>query len=127
MILTYFENHTAGEITPYLLSYVNQLSPNNDFTNEAERQGIKLLKIMLSGYFGLPGQIMETLNIIRKLDIHVIHSHGYRSDIVGLIASRLTRVPIVSTVHGWTPITRRMSLMRALVDFFLGSLGMLSV
>lgn len=109
VILTYFENHTLGEITPSLLSYVNQLNSNNDFTREAEKQGINLHRIMLGGYRGLPRQLIETLNIIRKLGIHVIHSHGYRSDIIGFLASRLARVPIVSTVHGWTPVTRRVS------------------
>jgi len=119
VILTYFENHTVGEITPYLLSYVNQLSPSNDFTREAELQGITLQKSILSGYCALPRQLMETLTLIRKLDIHVIHSHGYRSDILGFLASRLTRVPIVSTIHGWTPVTRGVSLYEGIDRLFL--------
>jgi glycosyltransferase involved in cell wall biosynthesis len=35
-------------------------------------------------------------------DVTVIHTHGYRSDIVGGLAGRKAGVPIVTTVHGFT-------------------------
>ena len=32
----------------------------------------------------------------------LVHSHGYKADILGLLAARLHGIPIVSTPHGWS-------------------------
>lgn len=39
---------------------------------------------------------------LREMRAEVAHTHGYRSDVVGGHAARRTRVPVVSTVHGFT-------------------------
>ncbi|GAB5415425.1 MAG: glycosyltransferase family 4 protein [Congregibacter sp.] len=39
--------------------------------------------------------------LIRERDIHVIHTHGYKSDIIGLIAARRTGIRCVTTPHGF--------------------------
>ncbi len=46
------------------------------------------------------------MKIIRDKRIDVIHSHGYMPDFFGLVAAKLAKRPIVSTVHGWTSSTR---------------------
>lgn len=38
----------------------------------------------------------------RELQPSVVHSHGYRADVVGAAGARTAGVPIVSTVHGFT-------------------------
>lgn len=40
--------------------------------------------------------------IIKRHNVNLIHSHGYKSDIVGVLASKLTGIPIVATSHGFT-------------------------
>jgi glycosyltransferase involved in cell wall biosynthesis len=40
--------------------------------------------------------------ICRELQPAVVHSHGYRADVVGAAGARMAGVPIVSTVHGFT-------------------------
>ena len=37
-----------------------------------------------------------------ELRPHVVHSHGYRPDVVGAAGARSAGVPIVSTIHGFT-------------------------
>ena len=44
--------------------------------------------------------------IIREKRIDIIHTHGYRSNLFGLITSKVTWKPIVSTIHGWTASTQ---------------------
>lgn len=51
--------------------------------------------------------IFALIKIIRKKNIHVVHTHSYRSDIIGLIASIIVKKPIVTTVHGWTSENRK--------------------
>ncbi|AOY87506.1 glycosyltransferase [Marinobacter salinus] len=40
--------------------------------------------------------------VIRERSIDVIHTHGYKSDILGLIAARRTGIKCVSTPHGFS-------------------------
>ena len=44
--------------------------------------------------------IKELCRVIRERNIHIIHTHGYKSDILGLIAARRTGIKCVSTPHG---------------------------
>lgn len=37
-----------------------------------------------------------------ELRPHVVHTHGYRPDVIGAAGARLAGVPVVSTVHGFT-------------------------
>lgn len=45
--------------------------------------------------------IGRLVKLIREQNIHVIHSHGYKSDILGLLAARRAGIPLVSTPHGF--------------------------
>lgn len=40
--------------------------------------------------------------LVAQLRPSVVHSHGYRSDVIGGLVARSHRVPTVSTVHGFT-------------------------
>lgn len=44
----------------------------------------------------------RTRDLCRRLGIDVVHTHGYRPDVVDAPAARDARVPVVSTVHGFT-------------------------
>ncbi len=46
--------------------------------------------------------IKTFLKYIEDNDIQLIHSHGYRENIMALFAKYLKRTKIVATVHGWT-------------------------
>jgi len=39
---------------------------------------------------------------ILKNDIHIIHTHQYKQDLIGLLAVRGTKCKIISTPHGWS-------------------------
>ena len=45
--------------------------------------------------------ISELANIIKDRNIQIIHTHGYKSDILGLLAAKKTGIKCVSTPHGF--------------------------
>src|SRR5690554_5519410 len=49
-----------------------------------------------------PSVVKQLCQVIRDREIDVIHTHGYKSDILGLIAARRTGIPCVSTPHGFS-------------------------
>jgi glycosyltransferase involved in cell wall biosynthesis len=47
------------------------------------------------------GVIGRLVALVRERDIHVIHTHGYKSDILGLLAARRAGIRCVTTPHGF--------------------------
>ncbi len=45
------------------------------------------------------------IKIIRDNDIDIIHTHGYKSDIIGYLAARKAGVRMIATAHGYTRVT----------------------
>lgn len=48
------------------------------------------------------GEARGVLRVLRGLPDAVVHTHGYRADVVGGWAARRAGVPAVATVHGYT-------------------------
>jgi glycosyltransferase involved in cell wall biosynthesis len=45
--------------------------------------------------------------MVRAHDLQLVHTHGYRADMMGFLAARLERRPVVSTAHGFTDGARK--------------------
>ncbi|MBD3168587.1 MAG: glycosyltransferase [candidate division Zixibacteria bacterium] len=57
--------------------------------------------------------------IIRRHNVKILHTHGYKSDINGIIAARLTGIPLVATAHGFTAADENLQLYEKIDRFFL--------
>jgi glycosyltransferase involved in cell wall biosynthesis len=40
--------------------------------------------------------------LIRKNHIHIIHCHGFKADVFGWFVSKIMKIPVIATKHGWT-------------------------
>lgn len=67
-----------------------------------ERAKENNIQTVALGAPGLRGLVAETVGVIRERKIDLICTHGYKPDIVGLLAGRIARVPIASFLRGWT-------------------------
>jgi glycosyltransferase involved in cell wall biosynthesis len=45
--------------------------------------------------------------LVREKNIDIVHSHEYKSDLLGLLLAKFEPVIPIATVHGWTGCTRR--------------------
>jgi glycosyltransferase involved in cell wall biosynthesis len=45
--------------------------------------------------------VAETLALFRRERFDLIHSHGYRADLISLVVARRFRLPVVTTCHGF--------------------------
>ncbi|GGY80131.1 glycosyl transferase family 1 [Marinobacter zhanjiangensis] len=57
--------------------------------------------IPMTGRFDVRA-VLRLIEIIRNRRIDVIHTHGYKSDILGLLAARRAGIKCVSTPHGFS-------------------------
>lgn len=62
--------------------------------------------------------IGEAIAALRGQGFDAIHSHGYRADVIALVAARYLGLPVVSTCHGFILNDRNLSLY-ARLDVFL--------
>ena len=118
VMLNYLQHYDPNNFTVRVASFLNYQHLNNSFTIALEDLGIPHDKIRI-GNTSLIRQIYETIRVIKRHDIDVLHTHGYCSDFIGLIAVNFVKIPIVSTVHGWTPISPKLRRYEMLDRFCL--------
>lgn len=64
-------------------------------------------------YIPSPFDLKRLLALIRRVNPDVIHSHGYKGNVlVGVVLRRWIDVPFITTVHGWTSIPGEISKRR---------------
>jgi len=76
---------------------------------------VHLVETTSRGYLS---EARAVLALARRLGINVIHTHGYRPDLVVGAAAVLAGLPWVSTAHGFTSESRRMRAYEALQRFW---------
>jgi len=97
----------------------------NEYAEEAKRRGLEVRTIHERGPFDfrVVGQILK---LIDDVSADIVHTHDFRSNVFGLLAARIRRKPVVSTVHGWIANDARGSCMwqptRLFCDSLTGSL-----
>ncbi|PCJ34018.1 MAG: glycosyltransferase [Moraxellaceae bacterium] len=77
--------------------------PGNDdleISNQYRKLGKTVFEVPMSGRFDV-SVIVKLCRLIKNQQIDIIHTHGYKSDILGLIAARLTGIKAVATPHGF--------------------------
>ena len=100
----------------WVLAIANNLDPEQArcdlaVTEESAKQNLdivtqypevegKAFKIPMRSRFDLAG-INKLCELIKEREIDVIHTHGYKSDILGLIAARRCGIPCINTPHGF--------------------------
>jgi glycosyltransferase involved in cell wall biosynthesis len=62
----------------------------------------------------LAGMVRELARQLRDRNPDVICCHGYKADIVGLLAARRAGVPVIAMSHGWTGETWKVRVYEAL-------------
>jgi glycosyltransferase involved in cell wall biosynthesis len=63
-------------------------------------QGVPVIEVPVQGRFSL-AEIRDVQRALEQAEIDVVHTHGYKGDVYGLLAARSARLPVVGEVHGW--------------------------
>jgi len=67
--------------------------------------GITVDVVYLKHYFDVIA-IFRIRKLLKKYQVNILHCHEYKSDIYGFLATILSRVKKVTTVHGWLGIAK---------------------
>lgn len=72
-----------------------------DLCQQAEKTGIPAMVFEAHGKFNWSAVKQLRTHIVRN-GIDILHTHGYKTDIIGVLATRGTGCRIVTTPHGWS-------------------------
>lgn len=86
-----------------LCLFVNSRKRINPFIEAVEKSRLHTNVIYLNKTFEWR-QIKNLADILKTERIAVLHTHGYRADIIGYLATRSCKAKLVSTIHGWTSV-----------------------
>ena len=64
-------------------------------------------------------QILDLFKILRKHYPDIIHTHGYKSTILGFFLAKLFKIHVIRTFHGWLPINNFKSKFYALTSLIV--------
>lgn len=91
---------------------------NEELIRQAEQRGLSVQQFVCRGRWD-----WHTVRAIREklesLNIDLLHTHEYKSDIYGFLASRKLGLPLISTCHLWTHDTAAMRFYEFLDSLFL--------
>ncbi len=111
MLLSLMEEQARTGLTPILCSIREKGGPEKAMEVEAREKGIAVTPFPMRSGPNLAGAL-EIIRFARLEDADLFHSHGYKANILlGFLPRVLRRVPLVTTLHGWTS-TRGFGKMR---------------
>jgi glycosyltransferase involved in cell wall biosynthesis len=73
----------------------------DSFYQQLIAEGFSAFHISLPGKLN-PRAILKLRDIIRLEKTDIFHTHGFKADVLGYMATRGTTVRLVSTIHGWS-------------------------
>ena len=78
----------------------NQHNPHLEILEEAKRMGLKTFLFDSQGRVDFK-TIFHTRRFLKENNIDILHSHNYKSDIIGFLATRFSKTQWVVTNHVW--------------------------
>jgi len=103
----------AGDLDSYVGALHNAHNPHVEVVDEARRMGLKAVTFRSEGRMDLDA-VSEVSRFLRRQNIDIVHTHGYKSDIVGSLAALLGKTKWVATNHLWRGEKGRLRLYESL-------------
>jgi len=91
----------AQKVQCSIVNLVDSSDKLSEIVREARSKGYAAVDYYTGGRFN-PAGAWRLSGFLRDLGCCILHSHGYKSDVLGLMAAKLARLKIVSTPHGWS-------------------------
>jgi glycosyltransferase involved in cell wall biosynthesis len=71
-----------------------------ELVNEYQKLNLPCHTISMKSKFDLSA-VTKMVELIKQENIHIVHTHGYKSDIIGVWAARKAGIPCIVTPHGF--------------------------
>lgn len=100
-----------------LISFIDN-GAQNELVEKARGQGVEVVEVHARSAFD-PRTIGRITAILRSRGINVLCAHGYKANVIGRLASWLSKIPHIAVSRGWTAENNRIRLYEKLDRRFL--------
>jgi glycosyltransferase involved in cell wall biosynthesis len=116
-ILEHFARLDSARFRPVLGTFAEpgELDPLGD---EAARRGMQTARVPQSSPLN-PKAILHISRMLRRHNIGILCTHGYKPNVLGFFAARLCGIPTIAISRGWTWENRKIRVFEALDRRFL--------
>lgn len=80
--------------------FENFQNPHAEIAQYAKENNLKATVFECNGKVDLK-TLYDIKRFIKKNEIDIIHTHGYKSNIYGILIAKILKKPIISTCHNW--------------------------
>jgi glycosyltransferase involved in cell wall biosynthesis len=93
--------------------FVRSEDEPNQYVNAVRARGVVSVPVEMQHMFDL--NVVERIaSLIERHEYAILHTHEYKSDLIGRLVARRVGVKLVSTCHGWIRNTVKSQLLAAL-------------
>ena len=104
MLLTLMEEQKVMGLSPVLCSIGTKNILEKPLEQEAQLRGLIVKKFRMANGPNFLGA-WKIIKYAQNEHFDLMHSHGYKGNILfGFIPKRLRKIPLITTLHGWTYI-----------------------
>ena len=104
VILNLVDEQIKIGLDPSIASIGEKKMGEKPLETEALIRGFKVKKFRMFPGPNIHG-MLKVLFYARQNGFDILHSHGYKGDVAfGLIPKKLRKLPLISTLHGWTSV-----------------------
>ncbi len=105
-----FLKHAPTEAFDYVLcNFRVKNKADGQFIEEARRRNLNLILLDQRTIID-PRLVLQARRIVLEHGIHVIQTHGYKSNVLGILLQTLCRRPWIGFAHGYTGDNRKVRL-----------------
>ncbi len=80
--------------------FTGEFDGDNEYMISAKALGLQVVPFIERRAIDF-NVIRQILKVVQEKSIQIIHTHEFRSNLLGLICAKLAGIPLVSTCHGW--------------------------
>jgi succinoglycan biosynthesis protein ExoA len=114
-LLRYAERDRSGPCELLFGTYVGP-EEGHEFRDALANRGLEILSLPVVGVFS---SVRQLISVLREKQIALLCTHGYKADILGLLAGRFAGVPVACFLRGWTRENSKVRRHEALDRFCL--------
>lgn len=118
VLLSLCSSMNVGEYESWVVVIKNAYNPHTEVIEEAKKIGLSVFIIDSKGRFDY-NAIKTLANFIKNNGINIIHTHNYKANLIGLLAARKAKIPIIATLHGYIGKGIKLRLYESLDRFIL--------
>jgi len=117
-VLEFCRASLGGAFSPILINFYDLRKPHLELHERAQKEGIPTRLLPCRSRLDF-----RTLRELRRLILlekgDIIHCHGFKADFYGLLVGKSLKIPLITTIHGWTGLNMINRVYQFLDGLFL--------